>query len=151
MEEFIEIEGCPGYAVNILGEVKNVTTRRILKPRICDGYLSVNLYTHKKRAYYKIHRLIAIHFIPNPDNKPCIDHINRIRYDNRIENLRWVTNAENNQNKSLHKNNKLKEQNISMNGKYFRFIKVSNGVTYQKYFKILEEAIEYRDNYMSTL
>ena len=146
--EFISIVGNPKYAVNILGEVKNVTKGRILKPMLNRGYLSVTLYTNNKQTFHNIHRLIALHFIPNPENKPCIDHINRIRSDNRIENLRWVTKAENNQNKSIQKNNKLKEQNICIDQKkYFMFHKKINGVTYRKSFKTLEEAITYRDLY----
>ena len=150
--EFIEIVGYPNYAVNILGEVKNVLSGSILKPYIRVGYLCVGLCTNKKKTDHYIHRLIALHFIPNPENKPCVDHINRIRTDNRIENLRWETNAENNQNKSIHKNNKLKEQHISIHlKKYFMFKKIINGVTYRKLFKTLDEATEYRNNYLSII
>ena len=151
MEEFISIVGFPNYAVNILGDVKNVTTERILKPYITEGYLSVLLFTNKKRKHYNIHRLLAIHFISNPENKPCVDHVNRVRTDNRIENLRWATYCENNQNKSIQKNNKLNEQYICMQGKYFMFKKIINGVSHCKYFNTLEATIEYRDNYLSTV
>lgn len=56
-----------------------------------------------KEGYYVIsteclHRVVATLFIPNPDNKPCIDHINTIKTDNRVENLRWVTWSENTMN-----------------------------------------------------
>lgn len=51
--------------------------------------------TIEKRKLMRIHRVVAMAFIPNPENKPCIDHINTIRTDNRTENLRWCTQAEN--------------------------------------------------------
>lgn len=63
------------------------------------GYMNIYLtYQPYKTHKYKIHRLIAQAFIPNPDNKPEIDHINTIKDDNRIENLRWVTSKENSNN-----------------------------------------------------
>ena len=77
------------------------------------GYIQINLNKDGKRKIYYLHRLLAIHFIPNPVIKPCIDHINRIRDDNRIENLRWATPEENMSNKTIHKNNKLGHMNIS--------------------------------------
>lgn len=55
------------------------------------GYLRIAL----KGKKHLVHRLVAEAFIPNPDNKPCIDHINTIRDDNRVENLRWCTSKEN--------------------------------------------------------
>ena len=149
--KFVSIVGYPNYTVNILGDVKNVTTGKILKPCITDGYLSVSLYTHKKMTKHHIHRLILVHFISNPENKPCVDHINRIRTDNRIENLRWVTYCENSQNMSIHKDNKLKEQYIHIYRNLYIFVKMINGVSYRKSFNTLEAAIEYRDNYLSTV
>lgn len=60
-----------------------------------NGYKCVVLSKEGKPKKCRIHRLIAEAFIPNPENKPCIDHINTIRDDNRIENLRWCTQKEN--------------------------------------------------------
>jgi hypothetical protein len=79
-------------------QVRNQETKNILKEYLSNGYPSVNLRgkTHNK------HCLIALQFIPNPDNQPQVDHINRIRTDNRIENLRWVSSSENNSNKASH-------------------------------------------------
>lgn len=71
-----------------------------------DGYVRVTLKCKdgKKRHYLK-HRVIAYYFIPNPEKKPEIDHINTIKTDNRVENLRWVTSSENSKNKiTLQKN-----------------------------------------------
>jgi hypothetical protein len=63
-----------------------------------QGYYDVCLIINGYKKYVDIHKLVAICFIPNPENKPCIDHINTIRTDNRVENLRWVTHKENSNN-----------------------------------------------------
>lgn len=76
------------WEVSNLGQVK------------CNGEL-VQPYMHGMYLYigtFHIHRAVAELFIPNPENKPCVDHINTIRTDNRADNLRWVTHKENQNN-----------------------------------------------------
>lgn len=63
-----------------------------------NGYYVVTLCKDRKSISTYIHRLLAEAFIPNPDNKPCVDHINTITTDNSLENLRWVTAEENSNN-----------------------------------------------------
>lgn len=63
-----------------------------------NGYLSVMISKYGVVKRITVHRLVALTFIPNPDNKPQIDHINAIISDNRVSNLRWVTYSENNMN-----------------------------------------------------
>lgn len=71
---------------------------KIMRQRIGgSGYPMVSLIDSKgKKKSFLIHRLIAQSFIPNPDKKRCVNHINGIKTDNRIENLEWVTSKENN-------------------------------------------------------
>lgn len=84
---------------------------KLLKPTLTTtGYLKVELWVGSKRKIYRLHRLIAEAFIPNPQNKQFIDHINTIKTDNRIENLRWVTRSEN-------MNNILTKKKISESSK----------------------------------
>lgn len=88
----------PNYEISKSGYIRNRYTQRLLKiHKYRDGYTYTRLRnSNNKPKNVKIHRLVAMTFIPNPENKPYIDHINRKRDDNRIENLRWCTPHENN-------------------------------------------------------
>lgn len=93
MEIWNNITGFEGYQVSNLGRVKH--RDRILKPRKSKGYLTVAIWSNKVRKNKLIHRLVAEAFIPNPDNKSEIDHIDADKTNNRVENLRWCTRKEN--------------------------------------------------------
>lgn len=60
-----------------------------------DGYKTVELNKNSKGIHFRVHRLVADAFIPNPENKPEVNHINGIKYDNLLENLEWNTDLEN--------------------------------------------------------
>ena len=87
------------YEVSNTGEVRNCKTLRILKPFSYEGYLRVYLYINKKKRQFRLHRLVAEAFIPNPENKPEVDHIDRDGLNNKLDNLRWVTKKENMKNR----------------------------------------------------
>ena len=109
------------YKIYINGDVESFVFKKtkILKSRLINkGYLQIGLKPKgEKRKFFLIHRLIAIAFIPNPDNKPNIDHINGDRTNNSIGNLRWVNKSEN-------------MLNVKNYGKY------KKGVYYNKHNKI---------------
>jgi hypothetical protein len=125
METWKDIEGyIELYQVSNLGRVKNVHTSRVLKNILTkDGYYVVDLYKHKKGKKFLVHRLVAEAFIPNPNKKRFVDHINTIRTDNNVNNLRWVTCKENNNNiktlKNLSKAKKGKRSNAAKRVKQY--------------------------------
>lgn len=109
IEEWKEIKGYEGYyKVSNLGNVialeriiitgAKIGSRIVTKRKDNHGYYHVGLNRDGKETTRRIHRLVAQAFIPNIRGKPFIDHINTIRTDNRVENLRWVTPKENNEN-----------------------------------------------------
>jgi hypothetical protein len=90
------------YQVSNWGRVKSlprngtIKEERILKPRVTkNGYLYVHFRNGNISKYVKIHRLVAEAFIPNPENKPQVNHINGNKLDNRVDNLEWNTASEN--------------------------------------------------------
>jgi len=110
-EYWKQVVGYEGlYEVSNLGNIKSLSKKVsngngffvkkeiILKPYLDkNGYGTVNLYKDKKKTLLKVHRIVGLAFIPNPQNKPTINHKNSIRNDNRVENLEWNTHSENNQ------------------------------------------------------
>lgn len=97
MEVWKDIPGTNGeYKISNYGKVKTSKTGRILSPAIdMCGYERVCLFKMDRRRRYKVHRLVAITFIPNPDNKEQVNHKDGNKRNNNIDNLEWVTNEEN--------------------------------------------------------
>lgn len=96
-EEWKSIEGYPNYAVSNFGRVKNVTTGRVMQGASDkDGYNTVCLSKGKGQKSFRTHRLVAIAFIPNPDNKPQVNHLDEVKTNNHVSNLEWATSRENN-------------------------------------------------------
>lgn len=99
VEEWRDVVGFERYAVSSLGNIKNKKTGRILKPGQKDGYKHYKLRKDKKGYNITGHRVVALAFLENPDNKPDVDHKDNNPLNNNLTNLRWSTKCENAQNK----------------------------------------------------
>ena len=83
------------YYISNFGRVYSIKRETIMKPSMLNGYWRVILYDGNKTKGCYVHRMVAEAFIPNPQNKPLINHIDENRANNKISNLEWVTFSEN--------------------------------------------------------
>jgi hypothetical protein len=165
METWKEIKDYEGYEVSNFGNIKSLSKKikckngfRITKEKVLklkktkQGYLSIQL--KNKGNHFLIHRIVASHFIDNAKDKPQVNHINGIKHDNRVENLEWCNQSENQihayKNKlqipSLHKRaygenqgcSKLKEKDIVF---ILQNYKRGMGVELSKLFNVSQTTI----------
>ena len=128
-DDFIAIIGFENYSINKQGVVLN-RYKRPLNPQSNGRYIEFKLYKDgekQKPTHCLLHRLLGIQFIPNPENKPTIDHIDRNKLNNDLTNLRWATHIEQHANmtttlqfetldeKRLHHNKKKNDWRIKNN------------------------------------
>lgn len=92
-EEWEPIKGFEEYEVSNLGNVRR--GEKIKKAAVWSLYKSVTLCKDGKPHTKAVHRLVAEAFLPNPENKPCINHIDCNKLNNRVDNLEWCTYQEN--------------------------------------------------------
>ena len=109
IEEWKAILGVDGYDISNIGNVRSYycgrkitsTPKKAIKTRDCRGYRYFNIYKNGKMITLSAHRQVAIAFIDNPENKPCVNHIDYDKTNNQVSNLEWVTHAENNKHREL--------------------------------------------------
>ena len=139
------------YRVEENGSVYNIKNGRKRKPVVnSKGYRVVGLYTNGKEKKISIHRLVALTYIPNEDNKPQVDHIDRNKLNNDISNLRWVTNLENSWNTKIGKSNQRCISYDNMRGYSIQIMR--NKYRYRKHLGLsytMQQAIIQRDLMLS--
>ena len=174
--EWEKIVDFDNYSVSNYGDVRNDKTNQILKPYITDRkYVYVYIKDNSGKYYnLQVHRLVAQAFIPNPLNKPNINHKDFNPSNNCIENLEWVTQSENCLYSSEHikagrtykGHSKDIKHKISLcalkldrdlpthiyhNNKYFIFKIMVNNKRFSKSFKNLCDAIQFRENFLKEI
>ena len=145
-----KFEDYENYIIFKTGKVYSLNRNKFVKSgRNGSGYLLVCLCKKgcKVRSFL-IHRLLGLLFIPNPENKPTVDHINRNKSDNRLINLRWATPKEQNNNQDIPKQNTSGTKGVSFykdnRVKKWHTGLVVNGKKYNRNFKSKENAIACR-------
>ena len=119
------------------------TSERILKQTcVKGGHRRIHFKENGKESSRLLHRVVAHAFIPNPENKPQVDHKNRDPSDNRAENLRWATRQENEFNKQKYKNNTTGFKGVMRHvcGKYQATMTFNKTTIYLGLFNTAEEA-----------
>ena len=128
MEKWKEVAGsCGNYLVSDKGKIKNAKSGRVLTVSTWRGYERLRLFKISRRKTFKVHRLVAEAFIPNPNNLPQVNHKDGNKRNNCVENLEWCTNEENIKhswenglregNKRFYERKKKKVVAISVDGK----------------------------------
>ncbi|KKN93606.1 hypothetical protein LCGC14_0194380 [marine sediment metagenome] len=116
MKDILGYEGL--YSIDKRGNVFSHRRRKVMSPRYRKGYVRATLTKNKIIRQISVQQLVAQAFIPNPENKPYVNHKNLIKDDNRVENLEWVTHLENvqhflkNRKKRKNKGSKLTKHDV---------------------------------------
>lgn len=136
-EEFKDVKGFEGlYKISNLGRVVSYSRGNpyFMKPVLqANKYVKVQFRKNRKFKNFRVHRLVAEHFIPNPDNKPYVNHIDGDKSNNKVSNLEWLDESEN----SLHSVRVLK--NV-VKRRHKTGINLYNG---EKFFSTYKEVFEF--------
>lgn len=141
------IDNYINYEVSSFGNVRNIKFGKLLKFGVQSGeYFNVDLSKENKSKTFTIHRLVATAFIENPNNYTTVDHIDRNRQNNNVNNLRWANMVLQSNNRKDYRLSKSGFKNIYIDRGYYKVIKMFNNVKYQDNFTTIEDAKAYLDD-----
>jgi len=149
----MEINGYPNYLIYEDGRIWSKNIKKNKKYELSKfGYKRISLYNKQKRKCFLIHRLVALHYIPNPNNYVTVDHIDRNKLNNHISNLRWASRSMQNENRNIISNTGEKYilKTLMRKKYYYQVIKAKcfrEFLDCNKY--TLDDAINLRDSLLS--
>jgi len=139
------------YEVSSFGNVRNTITHKTLKPnKDTRGYYQTSVYRDGCKYTILTHKLVASAFIENEEGMKEIDHINRIKTDNRVDNLRWSNRSRNMMNTTHHTSDMFGIQRRSDRNVYRIVFKINGSLKYVGSSKTIEGAKTIRDNFLKT-
>jgi len=155
MGDFVNITNYETYGINKDGEIKDLRTGKI-KPQYTtpDGYKKISLNNPEGNKCFLVHRLVAIQFLEPVENKLEVDHIDRDKNNNNIDNLRWSEDYEQAQNRGNFKNNKTGHKYIWYEASCtsYIFCITRNQIKHRKRFSAkkhtLEDVVKYKEEYI---
>jgi len=135
-----------GYTVYENGDILRKNGKSMLKPsKNTYGYLKVGIYIDTKKIDMLVHRIVALCYIPNPDNKPEVDHIlSKEITNNNVSNLRWATRSEQAINTKISNRNTSGVKGVYKSGNSWRAYITINGKAINKQYKSFEKAVAKR-------
>ena len=151
----MEIIDYPNYTIYTAGCIWSKKFEIFLKPQINkDGYSHYTLSNKGLRKHFYLHRLLGIHFIDNPENKPTVDHIDVDPSNNHLSNLRWATYSEQALNKK--KKSNTGENHISISSiKKYKYYQIEKETYFKQYLRCdkfsLDDAINLRDSLLGLI
>lgn len=114
VEHWKVIPGVENYEASTLGRIRNKKTQQIRMTHINNGYEKCRMRINGKSKDMKVHRLIAFTWIPNPDSKLQVDHVDENKLNNCIDNLEWVSPSENMKRRYANNKNSLKPKPLKV-------------------------------------
>tara|TARA_R110000737_G_C14313172_1_gene438303 strand:- start:111 stop:566 length:456 start_codon:yes stop_codon:yes gene_type:complete len=145
----MKIKGYEDYEIFEDGRIVNKFGRE-RKCFMNNGYKGLCLYKDGKQKYFRLHRLLALHFIPNPENKYSVDHENRDPLDNSLSNLRWATREEQIANRGGKFEYPISKGSISKHRKFYRYTWREDRIRKVKCLKTLELAKKFEIEHLKT-